>query len=29
VRFATSYMMGAASEILAFGNAVIIEPQSQ
>ena len=26
VRFATSYMMGAASEILAFGNAVIVEP---
>lgn len=25
VRFATSYMMGAASEILAFGNAVIVE----
>ncbi len=27
VRFATSYMMGAASEILAFGNAVIVEPR--
>lgn len=27
VRFATSYMMGAASEILVFGNAVIVEPE--
>ncbi len=26
VRFATSYMMGAASEILVYGNAVIVEP---
>ncbi len=26
VRFSTSYMMGAASEILVFGNAVIVEP---
>lgn len=26
VRFSTSYIMGAASEILAFGNAVVIEP---
>ncbi len=25
VRFATSYMMGAASEILVYGNAVIVE----
>ncbi len=29
VRFATSYMMGAASEILVYGNAVVIEPISQ
>jgi uncharacterized protein YbjQ (UPF0145 family) len=27
VGFATSYMMGAASEILVFGNAVIVEPE--
>ena len=27
VAFATSYMMGAASEILVFGNAVIVEPE--
>ena len=27
VRFSTSYMMGAASEILVFGNAVLIEPE--
>ncbi|KPK63917.1 MAG: hypothetical protein AMS21_06450 [Gemmatimonas sp. SG8_38_2] len=27
VRFSTSYMMGAASEILVFGNAVIVEPE--
>jgi uncharacterized protein YbjQ (UPF0145 family) len=27
VRFSTSFMMGAASEILAFGNAVIVEPR--
>ena len=27
VRFATSYMMGNASEILVFGNAVIVEPE--
>lgn len=27
VRFSTSYMMGAASEILAFGNAVVVEPE--
>lgn len=26
VRFATSYMMGDASEILVYGNAVIVEP---
>lgn len=26
VRFSTSYIMGAASEILAFGNAVVVEP---
>ena len=26
VRFATSYIMGAASEIMAYGNAVVIEP---
>jgi uncharacterized protein YbjQ (UPF0145 family) len=26
LRFATSYMMGAASEILVYGNAVLIEP---
>jgi uncharacterized protein YbjQ (UPF0145 family) len=26
VRFSTSYIMGAASEILAFGNAVVLEP---
>jgi uncharacterized protein YbjQ (UPF0145 family) len=28
VRFMTSFIMGAASEILAFGNAVSIEPES-
>ncbi len=27
VRFSTSFIMGAASEILAFGNAVVIEPE--
>ena len=27
VRFATSYVMGSASEILAYGNAVTIEPE--
>jgi uncharacterized protein YbjQ (UPF0145 family) len=27
VRFATSYMMGAASEILTYGNAVVVEPE--
>ena len=27
VRFMTSYIMGAASEILAFGNAVVTEPE--
>jgi uncharacterized protein YbjQ (UPF0145 family) len=27
VRFTTSYIMGSASEILAFGEAVIIEPE--
>jgi uncharacterized protein YbjQ (UPF0145 family) len=27
VRFSTSYMMGAASEILTYGNAVIVEPE--
>ena len=27
VRFMTSFIMGAASEILAYGNAVIIEPE--
>ncbi len=27
IGFATSYMMGAASEILVFGNAVIVEPE--
>jgi len=27
VRFSTSYMMGNASEILVFGNAVIMEPE--
>lgn len=26
VRFSTSYLMGAAAEILAYGNAVVIEP---
>jgi uncharacterized protein YbjQ (UPF0145 family) len=26
VRFSTSYMMGAASEILVFGDAVVVEP---
>jgi len=26
VRFSTSYMMGAASEIMVFGDAVIVEP---
>lgn len=26
-RFMTSYIMGAASEILAYGNAVIVEPE--
>ena len=28
VRFMTSFIMGAASEILAYGNAVTIEPES-
>jgi uncharacterized protein YbjQ (UPF0145 family) len=28
VRFSTSYIMGAASEILVFGNAVIMEPEA-
>ena len=27
VRFATSYIMGAASEIMAYGNAVVTEPE--
>ncbi|MFQ5690834.1 MAG: YbjQ family protein [Gemmatimonadota bacterium] len=27
LRFATSYMMGSASEILAYGEAVVIEPE--
>jgi len=27
VRFSTSFMMGAASEILVFGNAVVVEPE--
>ena len=27
VRFSTSYVMGSASEILAYGNAVLIEPE--
>ena len=27
VRFSTSYIMGAASEIMAYGNAVTIEPE--
>ncbi len=27
VRFSTSYMMGAASEIMVYGNAVLIEPE--
>jgi uncharacterized protein YbjQ (UPF0145 family) len=27
VRFSTSYVMGSASEILAYGNAVFIEPE--
>ncbi len=27
VRFATSYVMGSASEILAYGSAVVIEPE--
>ena len=27
VRFMTSYIMGSASEILAYGNAVTIEPE--
>jgi uncharacterized protein YbjQ (UPF0145 family) len=27
VRFSTSYMMGAASEIMTYGNAVIVEPE--
>jgi len=27
VRFSTSFIMGAASEILAFGNAVVTEPE--
>jgi len=27
VRFMTSYIMGGASEILAFGNAVVVEPE--
>ncbi len=26
VRFSTSYMMAAASEIMVYGNAVIVEP---
>jgi uncharacterized protein YbjQ (UPF0145 family) len=28
VKFSTSYVMGMAAEILAYGNAVIIEPDS-
>ena len=28
VRFSTSYVMGSASEILAYGNAVTIEPEN-
>ena len=27
VKFMTSFIMGAASEILAYGNAVVIEPE--
>jgi uncharacterized protein YbjQ (UPF0145 family) len=27
VRFMTSFIMGAASEILAYGNAVVVEPE--
>ena len=27
VRFATSYIMGQASEIMAYGNAVVVEPE--
>jgi len=27
LRFSTSFIMGAASEILAFGNAVVVEPE--
>lgn len=27
VRFATSYIMGAASEIMAYGTAVVVEPE--
>lgn len=27
VRFATSYIMGAASEIMAYGNAAVVEPE--
>lgn len=29
VRFSTSFIMGAASEILAFGNAVVVEPEQR
>ena len=28
IRFSTSYIMGSASEILAYGEAVVIEPES-
>lgn len=29
LRFSTSYVMGAASEVLVFGNAVVIEPEAK
>ncbi|HSR52345.1 MAG TPA: YbjQ family protein [Acidobacteriota bacterium] len=29
VRFTTSYLMGGAAEILAFGNAVVLEPEEE
>lgn len=29
IRFATSYVMGSASEILAYGDAVVVEPESE
>ncbi len=28
LRFSTSYVMGAASEVMVFGNAVVIEPEA-